>query len=79
MSVNHCTKEEATSKGYRWYFQIYYFDENGKSRKYHSKKYATRKEAQVAEAKRLHKMRKKEINITDMTFMELYEEFYEYK
>ena len=79
MSVNQCTKENATSKGYRWYYQVYYFDENGKQRKYHSKKFATRKEAQVAEANRLRKMRRKEINITDMTFIELYEEFYEYK
>ena len=79
MSVNQCAKEDATTKGYRWYFQIYYFDENGKQRKYHSKKFATRKEAQVAEANRLRKMRRKEIIITDMTFIELYEEFYEYK
>ena len=79
MSVNQCTKENATSKGYRWYYQVYYFDENGKQIKYHSKKFATRKEAQVAEANRLRKMRRKEINITDMTFIELYEEFYEYK
>ena len=79
MSVNQCTKAKATTKGYRWFYQFYYYDKDGKCHRYHSKKYATRKEAQDAETERLHKLSRNEINITDMTFMDLYEEFYEYK
>lgn len=79
MSVNQCAKDKATSKGNRWFYQFYYYDKDGKSRRYHSKKYATKKEAQDAEIEMIHKLNRNEINITDMTFKDLYEEFYEYK
>lgn len=79
MSVNQCAKDKATSNGNRWFYQFYYYDKFGQCRRYHSKKYATRKEAAEAEIITLHKLNRHEINITDMTFKDLYEEFYEYK
>ena len=79
MSVIQCAKQEATSKGNRWSFFFYYYDNNGCCKRYHSKKYSTKKEAQEAEVIMLHKLNRHEINITDMTFKDLYEEFYEYK
>lgn len=79
MSVIQCAKQEATSKGNRWAFHFYYYDKTGCCKRYHSKKYATKKEAQDAEIIMLHKLQRHEINITDMTFKDLYEEFYEYK
>ena len=79
MSVCQCTKEKATSKGYRWSYYFYYYDNNGCYKRYHSKKFATKKEAQESEIEMLHKLSRHEINATDMTFKDLYEEFYEYK
>ena len=44
-----------------------------------SKNYSTRHEAEVAEKKFALEVENKEINLTDMTFQDLYDEFYAYK
>lgn len=79
MSVLQVDKDKATSDGRRWYFCTRIKDKNGKSKQYHSKKYATKYEAQKAEREMLLKIDNQEYNPTDMTFKDLYDEFYEYK
>ena len=78
MAVRQLSEEKATKDGRRWIF----YDRikvNGRSKTYSSKAYATRNEAIKAERDFLVGYEAKEINVTDMTFKQLYEEFYEYK
>ncbi len=79
MSVLQVDKNKATSDDIRWYFCTRIKDKNGKSKQYHSKKYAIKYEAQKAEREMLLKIDNQEYNPTDMTFKYLYDEFYEYK
>ena len=75
MAVRQVSKKD----GRCWYFYTYIRDITGNKKRYKSKKYHTQKEAERAERDFLTKVDKREINITDMTFKDLYEEFYEYK
>ena len=79
MAVRQVSKKDGTKDGRRWYFYTYIRDITGNKKRYKSKKYHTQKEAERAERDFLTKVDKREINITDMTFKDLYEEFYEYK
>ena len=79
MAVRQVSKKDGTKDGRRWYFYSYIRDITGNKKRYKSKKYHTQKEAERAERDFLTKVDKREINITDMTFKDLYEEFYEYK
>lgn len=78
MAIRQLPKNKATKDGRRWCF----YDKikvNGKTKTYVSKNYVTRNEALKAERDFLFGLQSKEINVTDMTFKQLYEEFYEYK
>lgn len=78
MAVLQLPKERATKDGRRWYF----YDKikvDGKTKPYMSRSYMTRNEALKAERDFLVGYETKEINVTGMTFKQLYEEFYEYK
>lgn len=79
MSVNQVNKNNATKDGRTWYFYVRVPMIDGKTKAYKSKKYATKTEAIKAERDFLSKIDRKEINITNMTFSELYDEFYNYK
>ena len=79
MSVKQVRKQDATKDGRRWIFYTYVTDINGNKKKYCSKKFMTRKQAETAEREYIVAVDKKIINISDMTFQELYEEFVEYK
>ena len=78
MAVLQLPKEKATKDGRRWYF----YDKikvDGRTKPYMSKSYMTRNEALRAERDFLVGFQAKEINVTGMTFKQLYDEFYEYK
>lgn len=78
MAVLQLPKERATKDGRRWYF----YDKikvDGKTKPYMSRSYMTRNEALKAERDFLVGYETKEINVTGMTFKQLYEEFYKYK
>lgn len=78
MAVRQLPKEKATKDGRRWYF----YDKikvDGRTKPYMSKSYMTRNEALKAERDFLVGYETKEINVTGMTFKQLFEEFYEYK
>lgn len=73
MAVRQLPKEKATKDGRRWCF----YDRikvNGLTKLYVSKNYMAK-----AERDFLVGLENKQINITNMTFKQLYEEFYEYK
>lgn len=78
MAVRQLPIEKATKDGRRWCF----YDKikvNGRTKTYVSKNYMTRNEALRAEREFLVGYESKEINVTDMTFKQLFDEFYEYK
>lgn len=79
MSVRQVAKKNATKDGRRWVFNIYLTYADGSKRKYQSQKFMSKKEAEDAEKEMIADMQRKECNLTDMTFRELFDEFYEYK
>lgn len=79
MPVRQVAKKNATKDGRRWAFNIYLTYADGSKRKYQSKKYMTKKEAEEAEKEMIADIQRKECNLTDMTFRDLFDEFYEYK
>ena len=79
MAVMQVKKNEITKDGRSWIFYCYVSDVYGNKTRYKSKKYKTKEEAKEEEIRFLAKVDRKEINLTDMTFQDLYEEFYTYK
>ena len=79
MAVRQGTGNRVSKDGRKWYFYTWINLPDGTRSMYTSKCYMTRKEAVKAEKEFVVKKEKKEINITSMTFKELYEEFYDYK
>lgn len=79
MSVKQVNKNLATKDGRRWIFYTYVYDITGNKKKYCSKKYMSKKEAEQAEREYITGVQKREINVSSMTFQELYDEFVEYK
>ena len=74
MAVLQLPKEKATKDGRRWYF----YDKikvDGRTKPYMSKSYMTRNEALRAERDFLVGFQAKEINVTGMTFKQLYDSF----
>ena len=78
MSVNKLKQSEWTKDGRKWIFQTRYKDLEGKTRKYKSKKFATKTEAQEAERVFFLELDKYRPD-TNMTFKDLYLAFYEYQ
>ena len=78
MSVNQLKQKDWTKDGRKWIFQTRYKDLNGKIKKYKSKKFFTKKEAQEAERVFFLNLDKYRPD-NDMTFKDLYLAFYEYQ
>jgi integrase len=79
MAVTKVSNDRITKDGRKWYFYTTITQPNGVKKRYNSKKYLTKSEAQKAEHEFVVKEMKHEINLTDMTFSDLYDEFYIYK
>ena len=79
MAVRQVAKNQVTKDGRSWVFNVIIYDTVGNKKRYGSKKYLTKQEAKEAETDFLTKVNTKEINVTDMTFKDLYDEFFEYK
>lgn len=78
MSINKLKENEWTKDGRKWIFQVRYTDLNGCTKKYKSKKYKTKPEAQEAERVFFLELDKYRPD-NNMTFKELYTAFYEYQ
>lgn len=78
MSVFQVKPKEQTKDGRKWMFQVYYKGLDGINKKYRSKKFMTKKEAQEAERQFVLTL-DQSINHRDMTFKDLYLAFYEYQ
>jgi len=78
LSVNQLKPKDWTKDGRKWIFQTRYTDLSGNVKKYKSKKYHTKKEAQEAERVFFLELDKYRPD-NDMTFRELYLAFYEYQ
>ena len=78
MAVRQLPIEKITKDGRSWYFYVR-IKVNGKTKSYMSKSFKTKTEAIKAEREFLVKYHSKEINVTSMTFKQLFDEFYEYK
>lgn len=78
MSVNQLKPKDWTKDGRKWIFQTRYTDLSGNVKKYKSKKYHTKKEAQEAERVFFLELDKYRPD-NNMTFRELYLAFYEYQ
>ena len=78
MAVRQVPKKNATKDGRRWIFYTT-IKVNGRTKRYNSRCYMTKLEAMNAQKEFIRGYYNKEINITSMTFKQLYEEFYEYK
>lgn len=79
MAIRQADISRQSKDGRKWYFYTWISLPEGGRRMYTSKNYMTKKEAALAEKEFILKKEKKEINVSNMTFKELYEEFYEYK
>lgn len=79
MAVRQINKKYITSDGRSWIFYRYVYSRDGTRRKYNSKKFRTRAEAEAAEIVFLNKVRTKVINVTEMTFLDLYNDLYDYQ
>lgn len=79
MAVRQVSKKDATKDGRSWVYNVIVYDSLGNKKRIGSKKFMTKQEALKEESEFLSKVNTKEINITDMTFKDLYDEFFEYK
>jgi integrase len=78
MSVNKLKQKDWTKDGRKWIFQTRYTDLYGNVKKYKSKKFLNKSEAQEAERLFFLELDKYRPD-NDMTFKELYLAFYEYQ
>ena len=78
IAVLQVKPKEQTKDGRKWIFQVYYKGLDGLNKKYRSRKYMTKKEAQEAERQFLLSL-DQNINHKDMTFKDLYLSFYDYQ
>lgn len=79
MAVKQVPQKRMTKDGRKWYFYTWLHYPDGSRKMYNSKLFLTKREAEVAEREFNTNVDKKEVNITDMTFSDLYDEFYQYK
>ena len=78
MAIRQVKAKEGTKDGRTWMVDLTYRDYLGRPRRYHSKKFATRREAKEHEAE--YKVNIKNITeFSDLTFKELIEEHYKYQ
>ena len=77
MAVKQVPQKRMTKDGRKWYFYTWLHYPDGSRKMYNSKLFLTKREAEVAERKFNTNVDKKEVNITDMTFSDLYDEFYQ--
>ena len=71
-------KKKWTKDGKSWYFRVWITDLMGIKKQHKSKKYLTKKEAQVAEKEFLTSLNDK-TNDSNMKFKDLYVAFYEHQ
>ena len=79
MAVRQVDKSKTTKDGRSWYFYTNVTNNDGTKKRYQSKKFATKQEAIKAEREFIVGVQKKEINVSDMTFEDLFNEFWNYK
>lgn len=79
MAIAKVNDKRITKDGRKWYFYTTVTLPNGLKKRYNSQKFLTRTEAQRAEHEFFMKNENHEINLTDMTFADLYNEFVIYK
>lgn len=78
MAIRQVKSKYATKDGRTWVVDITYRDYLGRPRRYHSKKFATRREAKDHEAE--YKVNIKNMTeFTDLTFKQLIDEHYKYQ
>lgn len=65
------TKDERS-----WYFRVYYTDIDGKRKQKQSPKYYTKEKCIQEEKRFIEDMKEYEINYVDMTFKDLYRDYY---
>ncbi len=78
MSIRQVKNKEATKDGRSWLVDLTYRDYLGKIKRYHSKKFATRREAKDHEAEYKTQI-KNMTDFSDLTFKELIDEHYKYQ
>lgn len=78
ISIRQAKNNECTKDGRSWYVDLTYRDLLGKRCRYHSKKFATRREAKDHEAEFKVKV-KNQTEFTDLTFKDLIQEHYQYQ
>ena len=79
MGVRQVALNRATKDGRRWQFYTFVKSREGVKKRYYSKLFYTRKDAETAEMEFVVGVKNNEVNVTDMTLGELMDEFYEYK
>lgn len=78
ISIRQAKNTDCTKDGRSWFVDLAYKDLLGKRHRYHSKKFATRRETKDHEAE--YKMKIKNQNeFTDLTFKDLIQEHYQYQ
>lgn len=78
ISIRQAKNNDCTKDGRSWFVDLAYKNLLGKRHRYHSKKFATRREAKDHEAE--YKMKIKNQNeFTDLTFKDLIQEHYQYQ
>lgn len=78
MAIRQSKSKYATKDGRTWVVDITYRDYLGRPRRYHSKKFATRREAKNHESE--YKINIKNMTeFTDLTFKQLIDEHYKYQ
>lgn len=78
ISIRQAKNNECTKDGRSWYVDLTYRDLLGKRHRYHSKKFATRREAKDHEAEFKVKI-KNQTEFTNLTFKDLIQEHYQYQ
>ena len=78
ISIRQAKNNEYTKDSRSWYVDLAYKDLFGKSHRYHSKKFATRREAKDHEAEYKRKIENQN-EFTDLTFKDLIQEHYQYQ
>lgn len=78
ISIRQAKNNDCAKDGRSWFVDLAYKDLLGKRHRYHSKKFATRREAKDHEAE--YKMKIKNQNeFTDLSFKDLIQEHYQYQ
>ena len=72
-------KKKTLKSGIKYSFTLRYKDIYGNTKQYTSKGYNTKREAELEEAKFRIKIQEKKISLNNITFMDVYQEYIEYK